>query len=263
MQNSYKIDNVNRPNKTGGGLAIIYRSNINTKLLKKDLTHGVEYALWECKTSGTLINVLAIYHPPYSSTNKCTDAMFLDDFAELLEEVLVSYGKIVCMGNFNLHVDNMENPDAQVFLDMITAFGLENHVAFPTHRSGHTLDLVITESVSPLSVQHTKPGSFLSDHTCVVSTLSIDKPPIESKECTYRKIKDLNRSELLVELQKWLSDFEVENLEEMIKSFNDTITSVLDEFAPERNKKILQRQTNPWFSDRIKEQKRLVRNHEK
>ena len=85
---------------------------------------------------------------------------------------------------------------------MITAFGLENHIAFPIHRSGHTLDLVITESVSPLSVRHTKPGSFLSDHKCVVSTLSIDKPPTESKECTYRKIKDLNRSELLLELQK-------------------------------------------------------------
>ena len=122
---------------------------------------------------------------------------------------------------------------------------------------------MITESVSPLSVQHTKPGSFLSYHMCVVSTLSIDKPLIESKECTYRKIKDLNRYEFSLELQRWLSDFEVENLEEMIKSFNDTITSVLDEFTPERNKKILQRQKNPWFSDRIKEQKRLVRNNEK
>ena len=161
VQNGYKIDNVNRPNRTGGGLAIIYRSSIDTKLLKKGLTHNVEYALWECKTSGTLINMLAIYHPPYSSTNKCMDAMFLDDFAELIEEVLVSYGKIVCMVDFNLHVNNMENPDAQVFLDMITAFSLKKHVAFPTHRSGHTLDLVITESVSPLSVQHTKPGFIL------------------------------------------------------------------------------------------------------
>ena len=61
------------------------------------------------------------------------------------------------MGDFNMHIDNMENPDAQVFLDMIMAFGLENHVAFPTHRSGHTLDLVITECVSPVSVCHTIP----------------------------------------------------------------------------------------------------------
>ena len=227
------------------------------------MTHSIEYALWECKTSGTLIHVLAIYHPPYSSINKCTDAMFLDDFAELLEEVLVIYGKIVCMGNFNMHIDNMENPDAQVFLDMIMAFGLENHVAFPTHKSGHSLDLVITECESPVSVHHMTPGSFLSDHMGVVSVLSIDKPLIQSKEYTYRKIKDINRSELSLELKKRLINFKAGNLEDMIKLFNDTITSVLDDFALVKNKIILQRQTNPWFSDRIKEQKRLVRNHEK
>ena len=49
----------------------------------------------------------------------------------------------------------------------------------------------------------------------------------------------------------------------MIKLVNDTITSALDDFAPVKKKIILQRQTNPWFSDRIKTQKRLVRNHEK
>ena len=35
VKNVYKIDNVKRPNRAGGGLAIIYRSSINTKLLKK------------------------------------------------------------------------------------------------------------------------------------------------------------------------------------------------------------------------------------
>ena len=63
--NGYRIENVNRPNRTGGGLAIIHRSSIDIKLLKKDMTHSIEYALWECKTSGTLIHVLAIYHHPY------------------------------------------------------------------------------------------------------------------------------------------------------------------------------------------------------
>ena len=85
----------------------------------------------------------------------------------------------------------------------------------------------------------------------------------KSKECTYRKIKAINRSELLLELKKRLIDFEAGNLEDMIKSFNDTITSVLNDFAPVKNKIFLQRQTNPWISDRIKEQKRLVRIHEK
>ena len=262
--NGYRIDNVNRPHtKGGGGLAIIYRSSMNVKLLKNDIVHSMEYELWECKTSGTLIHVLAVYHPPYSNTNKCTDAMFLDDFAELLEEVLVNYGNIVCMGDFNMHIDNTDNPDAQVFLDMITALGLENQVTFPTHKNGHTLDLVITESESPVSVCRMTPVSFLSDHLGIVSVLSIDKPPIESKECTYRKIKDINRPELTLELKKRLTDFETGELEDMIKLVNDTITSALDDFAPVKKKIILQRQTNPWFSNRIKAQKRLVRNHEK
>ena len=70
VQNGYRIDTVNRANRTGGGLAIIYRSSINIKLLKKGMIHSIEYALWECKTSGTLINVLAIYHPhTVASTN--------------------------------------------------------------------------------------------------------------------------------------------------------------------------------------------------
>ena len=125
------------------------------------------------------------------------------------------------------------------------------------------LDLVITESESPVSVCCTTPVSFLSDHSGIVSVLSIDKPPIESKECTYRKIKDINRSELLLELKKRLTHFETGELEDMIKLVNDTITSVLNDFALVKKKIILQRQTNPWFSDRIKEQKRLVRNHEK
>ena len=130
VQNGYRIDNVNRPNRTGGGLAIIYKSSIDIKLLKKGMTHSIEYALWESKTIGTVINMLAIYHVPYSNINRCTDAMFLDDFAELLEEVLVNYGKVVCMGGFNLHIDNMGESGCTSFLDMITAFGLENHVAF-------------------------------------------------------------------------------------------------------------------------------------
>ena len=64
--NGYRIDNVNRPHRTGGGLAIIHRSSMNVKLLKNDIVHSMEYALWECKTSSTLIHVLAIYHPPHT-----------------------------------------------------------------------------------------------------------------------------------------------------------------------------------------------------
>ena len=131
-----------------------------------------------------MVTPVRIYLPPYNETNKCTDAMFLDDLAEFLEEVLTLYSDIIIAGDFILHIDDIANPDAQVFLDLLTAFGLQNHVDFPTHKSKHTLDLILSECISCLSVKHSIPGHYLSDHTSIISQLSIDKPPLEVKECT-------------------------------------------------------------------------------
>ena len=76
--------------------------------------------------------------------------MFLDDLAKYLEEVLTSYSNNIIAGDFILHVDDIANPDAQVFMDLHTAFGLQNHVDFPTHKSEHTLDLILSECISHL-----------------------------------------------------------------------------------------------------------------
>ena len=102
-----------------------------------------------------------------------------------LEEALTSHNNIIIAGDFNLHVDDVANPDAQVFLDLLTAFGLQNHVKFPTHKSEHTLDLILKECISSLSVKDSIPGLYLSDHISVVLHLFVDKPPLEVKECTY------------------------------------------------------------------------------
>ena len=113
----------------------------------------------------------------------------LDDLAEFLKEVLTSYSKIITAGDFNLHIDDIANPDAQAFLDLLTVFGLQNHVTFPTHGSKHTLDLVLSECISHLPVKDSIPGLYLSDYISVVSHLSVDKPPLQVKECTYCKFK--------------------------------------------------------------------------
>ena len=124
------------------------------------------------------LTLVWLYHSPYNNTNKCTDAMFLDNIAEILEKVLTLYSNIIIAGDFNLHVDYIVNPDAQVFMDLLTAFGLQNHVDFPTHKSKHTLDLIPGKCISHLSVKDSSPGQYLSDHTSVISHLSVDKPPL-------------------------------------------------------------------------------------
>ena len=180
--------------------------------------------------------------------------MFLDDLAEFLEEVLTSYSNIIIAGDFKLHVDDMANPDAQVFLDLLTAFGLQNHVNFPTHKSDHTLDRILSKCISHLSVKDSIPGQYLSDHSSVILHLSVDKPPLEVKECSYCKLKEIDTDEISAKLNKAFENFETTYLEAMILDLEKQLKLVLDEMTPEKTKAILVRPTNPWFTEDVKTQ---------
>ena len=50
------------------------------------------------------------------------------------------------MGDLNFHVNDLEDTTAKRFLDLLDSFGLRQNVCGATHISGHTLDLVISNS---------------------------------------------------------------------------------------------------------------------
>ena len=178
--------------------------------------------------------------------------MVLDDLSGFLEEVPTLYSNIIIAGDSNLHVDGVVNPDAQVFLDLLTAFGLQNHVKFTTHNSEHTLDLIFSECISSLSVKVSIPGQYLSDHTSIISHLSIDEPLLEVKEGTYWKLKGLSTDEMSIGLNEVFTNFKTTDQETMIADLDTQLKVVLNEIAPERMEAILVRPTNPWFTEEVK-----------
>ena len=134
-------------------------------------------------------------------------------------------------------------------MDLLTAFGLQNHIDFPTHKSKHILDLIISECISHLEVKDSSPGQYLSDHTSVISHLSIDNPPLEVKKCTYHRLNEIDTDEVSTKLDHAFENFETTDLETMIEDLEKQLKLVLDEIAPEKTKTILVRPTNPWFTD--------------
>ena len=258
MSNGYKILNVNCQEKRGGGLALIHRPNIQVKTISNGAKCTFEFATWECSVASTNLAFTGIYHLPYSDRNKCTDAMFLDDWAEFLESLLTEHTNNIICGDFNLHIDDLNNPDAQVFLHMVNAFGLNNNVTFPTHQSGHTLDLILSECISGITVNKAVPGSFLSDNTSILCDVNIDKPPLEVRECTYRKLKDIDKSEFQNLVDDKLSNLGY-NLDEMVWKYEESLQSILNELAPEKSRRMVIRPTNPWFSESLKKQKKIMR----
>ena len=153
-------------------------------------------------------------------------------------------------GDFNLHVDKMDDPDVNLFWDMVQAFGLDCQVDFPTHRSGHTLDLLQTEAIGNIETSMCKCRVFLSNHSSVESIFSIKKPKLERKELSYWKINAIDEEYSCNELH--LYQLEALPLKDKIRQFNSELTRVLEKLSALKTRPITLCPSNPWFTDEVK-----------
>ena len=165
------------------------------------------------------------------------------------------------LGNFNIHLNNIDDPNAGIFLDTMTALSLEQHVEGPTHKSGNCLDLVFIEEMSKTKTIRCNQSMFMSDHNSIQCILNIPKENCARKEITYRKLKDVYLPQLVKDMS--LEEIKTENLDKMVGMLEEKFSTVLDSQVPEVTKVITERKKKPWFGDDLKQQKRIVRRREK
>ena len=255
------LSTADRIGRKGGGLALIHKTTYNTKLLNKGTRPTFEHASWELKIKNVSLIIHGIYHPPPSLANKTTNGMFIEDFIDFVSTTLPSHPNNIYIGDFNLHVSE-EETDSIIFNDSIEAMGLHQHVGFPTHKSGNTLDLILSDIQQTISVMTTSPGPYLSDHRAVIATLNSKRlnPTFTYKQV--HRIKDLTQDQLT-------DEFKPENvplsskLEEIVPKLNTELACTLDTLAPLTRRKINLRPKNPWYDMELKSHKRQMRKLEK
>ena len=179
-----------------------------------------------------------------------------------MTELLPRWPDNVLLGDFSLHVRDDDDIDSTIFLDTIEAMGLYQHVTFPTHKQGNTLDLVISELGSMSKVMTTSPGPYLTDHRAVISTLNVKsiQPKRQQKE-----VRKLNA----VKTEQWEKEFNptnvtlTSNLEADIESLSTEFRRVLDTLAPVKNCSVSLKPKKPWFNKELVAEKAKVWCHEK
>ena len=75
-------------------------------------------------------------------------------------------------------------------LQLLETFNLKQHINVSTHRSGHTLDLVITRSDENVASKFDVYDPSISDHFVVSCMLSL--PSFERKEICCRKLNSID-----------------------------------------------------------------------
>ena len=130
------------------------------------------------KDFASSINLYIIYKYPNSSV-----LSFCNEITELLEyNVANDRGHTILLGDFNIHLDDIHNPNTITFTDLLESLNLQNRVTFPTHIHNHALDLVIDDITSPI-IHEVKKGHLLADHNFVLAYVEVLRLPFPQSQC--------------------------------------------------------------------------------
>ena len=120
----------------GGGVALCHKSSLDLTVLDTPIPERLEIIIFKIKGAGGRgILCMGCYRPPTQGT------ILVDFIAENIDRLMTVHqcDNVLILGDLN-------PPGIRIaFESLLAVFDLQNHVTFPTHRSGSLLDPVITD----------------------------------------------------------------------------------------------------------------------
>ena len=162
---------------------------------------------------------------------------------------MVSYevgGKIVIYGDFNYWIDDpLSKPFSAEFVELLNLGNFDNFVSFPTHLSGHTLDLILAPSgcdyvkqVEPLPID-----SNLSDHALIFFDLELRRPQAIKKSITFRRYHNVDQGSIVNDIEHTLNSADTTSLtaEGLTVLYNEFFHSIEEKDMPLITKEVLEK----------------------
>ena len=105
---------------------------------------------------------------------------FHNRFNDFLEFFALN-DSIYIFSNFNIHFEKHDDPSTQKFTDLLDVLSLQHPIAFPTHKDGHTLDLLLMRDSLFESPAPSVLDMALSDHFLIQLNLPYHRTKPETK----------------------------------------------------------------------------------
>ena len=244
----------------GGGLVIYHREQFSVK--KIEVIPRQASFEFLCVTLASLsgpITVVAIYRPGSAHL----DQVFFREFTLLLESIATFNSKVIIVRDLNVYLENPNDIHAKQFAELLTSFGLTQHIDSPTHNKGGILDLLITRSDCVVENLRVDPP-IISDHGVISGTLPHLSPT--GAVFTTRQVrgwKKLDHSAVRTALQSGplcqaSAAYDDMDAGQLFDLYDSTLRS-LDKFVPIHAIKSRFQPSTPWFDDECRTIKRQVR----
>jgi len=248
-----------RLGKRGGGLALIHRDSIRVEVVTSRFScNSFEHMVVLLRFNCISIRLVIVYRPPSQST-KCSEGQFLSDFTDFLQLLVVTGGKLLIVGDFNIHTDVATNSTAIKLQSILHSFGLSQHVNGPTHLDGHTLDLVIARDTDKV-ITDCSVSDLICDHFAVHTFVKAHRPPRPLKKITYRELNRIDEDRFLTDLLALpLFTSPASEINDLVSQYNSGLSSLLDAHAPLRSRVVTVKPANPWLTAEVLAARRVAR----
>ena len=223
----YKSLSISRQDKVGGGIAIVYKSELNISLARDEPYKTMESSSFIISTGNRQINLITIYRPPNTNVLE-----FSNELANLLEININSRGELRLLGDFNIAVNKPSDAGPATFLDVLDSFNLVIKVDKPPHRLSNTLDLIILDTNSSI-IPRVKVDRLFSDHNIIFFDISLPHTITISKVKVYRKLKNINPEVFIKDIGEFcLGNPTGTSLENKVNYYHMMLQTILDIHAP-------------------------------
>lgn len=242
----YKFIRLDRPTR-GGGVGMYIKEKFKYELILSECNENIEYLWIKLWVGNTTVAIGTLYRQPKSNY-----LQFLDEVENMFSNIFSNFDYLICVGDFNINMLDIDNSNTIRFCDILEAFNLTQIIKEPT-RDSSLLDLIITNIDSNFcndSVDH----NLVADHSainCKFNNFYIK--PQEQIKITYRCLTKINYENFQRDLSSmpWHNIYTVNDIDEMVNLLNTYIMTVLELHAPKKTIIRKRIKYTPWITENI------------
>ena len=266
VPDTHTFHHVPRPVGRGGGVGIVISRNFeNIKFYDRSCEQFECIELHAtCLRRKLVFNV--IYRPPNKNIGD-----FIPMFEKHILELEKSEKNVYYLGDFNIHMDDRDKVDTKRMNTLLETFSLKNYITSPTHRLGHTLDLVINNNVNMVQNISVDSVNLISDHMTIFFNIDIDLKQRVHRVISFRRPNQNFPENLLNVLSSsmTLNNIVCEHCDSpciscYVKYFRQLTSEVFDDCCPYITKtiKVMDKSKN-WYNSDVCNAKKNQRKAEK
>ena len=229
---------------------MVFNSMFRGMLLKLTSTASFEHLCVRISSSPKSVIGLVIYR------TGAAFSLFYKEFENILGILATYKEEVLILGDFNFHLEQPNNTDAQTFLNILRSHGFASSTNQPTHNQGGWLDVIASRK----SVNINYIDSGISDHKLLLCSREMLKPPPNYRQLQIRYWNFLDTEKFISELKlSPLSAATSLDVDSAYDLYNSTLSGILDKMIPFKIVRTHEGPFDPWFDWECRTSKGLKR----